>query len=127
MVLVAVVGEGQDTDSATGIEDTRYLDIAGVHKLNEVLHDDIDAILVEISVITEREEVELETLTLHHALPRDVADVDMAEIRLSGLGAEGSEFRTVERDQILVLWVLVGERLQHLRVVIIAVLRALVT
>ena len=112
MVLVAVVSEGQDTDSAAGIEDTGYLNIAGVHESDKVLHDDIDAILVEVTVVTEREEVEFEGLGFHHSFTGNIGDDDSSVIGLTGFGAEGSELRAVERHHIVVLLVEIYERFQ---------------
>ena len=59
MIGVAVVGEGLDGDAATGVEQADDLQIFGIHQLDEVLHDDVDAVLMEVAVVTEAEEVEL--------------------------------------------------------------------
>lgn len=35
------------------------LDVLGVHQTDQIVHDDIHAVLVEISVVTEAEQVQL--------------------------------------------------------------------
>ena len=70
----AIVGIGPDGDAATGREDAAHFEILWVHEPHEVLHDDVYAILMEVAVVAEGEEVELQTLRLHHALVGDVAD-----------------------------------------------------
>ena len=87
MLSVAVVGEGLDGDTATGIEQADNLKVFGIHQLDQVLHDDVDAVLMEVAVVAEAEEVELQALALHHQRARDIVDDDMSEIGLTGLGA----------------------------------------
>ena len=59
MVGVTIVGEGLDGDAATGVEQADDLQIFRIHQLDKVLHDDVDAVLMEVAVVTEAEEVEL--------------------------------------------------------------------
>ena len=106
---VGVVGEGVDADAASGGEDTRYLEVFGVHQFDQVFHDDVDAVFVEVAVVAEREKVEFERLGLHHLLSRDVGDVDCCEVRLPCLWAQRSELRTMESNQILVVRMFVYE------------------
>ena len=47
-----------DADTTTWGEDTRHLYIFRIHEADKVFHDDIDAILMEVAMITEREEIE---------------------------------------------------------------------
>jgi hypothetical protein len=122
MVVVGPVGKGENTYSAAWHEDARDLEILRFHEPNEILHDDVDAVLMEIAVVAEGEEIEFEALALDHPLAWDITDVDMSEIRLSGKGAEGREFRTVKGDQILVFGMLVLKGLENRRVVLVAVL-----
>ena len=63
--LAAIVGKGVDADAATRGEDARHLDIFGVHEADEVLHDDVDAVFVEIAMIAEAEEIKFQTLALY--------------------------------------------------------------
>lgn len=50
---LSVVGKGIDADAATRNEDASHLDVLGFHQADEVLHDDIDAVLVKAAVIAE--------------------------------------------------------------------------
>ena len=68
----SVVGIGVDADATAWGEETRYLDVFWIHETYEVLHDDVDTILVEVTMVAEGEEVELEALALHHATIRKV-------------------------------------------------------
>lgn len=52
-VRTAVVGVGMDGDAAARREFAPDLDILRIHELDEVLHDSVHAILVEIAVIAE--------------------------------------------------------------------------
>lgn len=126
MLRIGIVGKGIDADAAAGHEVTGDLEVFGIHEADQVLHDDIDAILVEIAVVAEGKEVELEALALDHPFPRDIGDIDMSEIGLPGLGAERRELGTIESDEVLILRVLIGKSLQHLGVILIAIVRALV-
>ena len=126
MLRIRIVGKGIDADAAAGHEPACHLYVLRIHQLYEVLHDNIHAVLVEITVVAEGEEVELETLALYHPFARDITDIDVSEIRLTGLRAERRELRAVKRHQIFILGVFVWESLQHLGIVVIAVFDALV-
>ena len=54
----AVVGVGTDGDAATGREETDDLDVFGFHQADKVFHDDVDTVLMEITVVAKGEEVE---------------------------------------------------------------------
>jgi hypothetical protein len=82
---------------------------------------------MEVAVVSEGEKVQFETFALHHPLPRDITDVNMSEIRLSCFGAECSELRAIERNEIFVLWVFVRESLQHGGIIVVAILHVLVS
>ena len=117
-VRAAVVGVGMDGDAATGREFAPDLDILRIHERDEILHDDVHAILVEIAVVAEREQVELQALALHHALIRHVVDVDRGEIGLACDRTEARELGTVELHEVIVFGMLVLEGLEHLGCVI---------
>ena len=123
---VAVVGERLDGDATTGVEQADDLQIFGVHQLDQVLHDDVDAVLMEIAVVAEAEEIEFQALALHHQGTRNIVDDQMSKIRLTSLGAQGGKLRAIQSHQILVLRMFVFKRLQHLRRIVVAVLRVLV-
>ena len=100
---VGIVGEGVDADAAARGEDARYLKVLRGHQFDQVFHDDVDTIFVEIAVVAEREEVEFERFGLHHLLPRNVGYIDGGEVGLPRLGAERGELGTMESNQILVV------------------------
>ena len=58
MLSIAIVGKGFDGDAATRIEQAYDLQILGIHQLDQVLHDDIHTVLMEVAVVTETEEIE---------------------------------------------------------------------
>lgn len=62
----SIVCIGINGDAAARGEDARNLDVLGIHQTDEVFHYNIDAILVESAVVAETEEIELQTLALHH-------------------------------------------------------------
>ena len=57
VVGVAVVGEGVDRYSSARGEDAFDFDVAGIHESDKVLHYNIDAVLMEVTVVSEAEEV----------------------------------------------------------------------
>lgn len=118
---LAVIAVGIDGDAAPGQELAPHLNVLGVQQADQVLHDDIDAVLVEIPVIAEGEEIELQALTLHQLLVRYIGDVDGGEVRLAGNGTQAGKLRAVELDEVIVVRVLVAERFQHGGVVVRAV------
>ena len=56
---LAVVGIRIDGQTAARQEFAPNLNIFRLHQLNKVLHDDVHAILMEITVITEAEQIQL--------------------------------------------------------------------
>lgn len=117
----SVVGKRVDADAAAGREESGDLNVFGVHKADEVLHDDIDDVLVEIAVVAEAHEVELQRLALDHPAARDVRDIDGRIVRLARDGAERRELRAVELDPVIIVRMTVLERLEDLRTVIVVV------
>ena len=104
-----------------------YFDIFRLHKLNKVIHNDVNAVLVEISVIAEAEQVELQGFALDHLYIGHIGNIDRRKIRLSGDGAKAGEFRAVELDKIVTVRVLVVKGFEHLRRVILRVFHILVS
>ena len=117
-----IVAEGKDADASPWGEVPKDLDVARVHQLDEILHDDIHTVLVEGTVIAEAEEVELEALALDHLHIRDIADVYGRIVGLPGDGAEASELRAVEAHPVIITLMLVGEGLEHLGGIVLSVL-----
>ena len=126
VVAVAIVGKRLDADAAAWVEQADDLDILGVHQLDQVLHNDVDAVLMEVAVVAETEEIELQTLALDHAHAGDVVDDDVAKVGLTRLGAQRGELGAIERHHIFILGVLVLEGLKHIGTVVKLILCALV-
>ena len=103
-----------DGNTSPGREETGNFDIAGLHQADEVLHDDVDTVLMKVAVVAEREEIEFETLALDHLLIGDIGDDDFCKIGLSGDGTQTCELRTVEFDPIVVVRVFVDKCFEHL-------------
>ena len=108
----AIVGVRVDADAAARCEDTCDLDVARVHETDEVLYYLVYAVLVEIAVIAEAEEVELEALRLHHPHVWDIRDAYLGEVGLTRDGAETGELRAVETHPVVVLLMAVLEGFQ---------------
>ena len=118
----AVVGEGIDADATTRGEEARDLNVLGVHESDEVFHDDVDAVLVEVAVIAEGEEVEFEAFALDHAAVGDVGDADLGEVGLARNGAQRGELRAVETYPVVVVGMSVLEGFQHFGGVVLPIL-----
>ena len=56
---LAIVGVWMDADATPWNEEACYLNIFRFHEADKVFHYDIDTILMEVPMITEREEIEL--------------------------------------------------------------------
>ena len=78
---------------------------------------------MEVAVVAEREKVKLQTLALYHLDIGDVADTYLGKVGLSCDRAQRREFGTVEAHPIIILLMLVGEGLQHLRRIVHLVFR----
>ena len=114
----SVVGVGIDGDAATWSKEAGDLDVFGSHQSDEVLHDDVYAVFVEVSMVSEAEKIELEALAFDHLHVRDIADAEFREVRLSCNRTEGGELRAVETHPVVIALVLVFECLQYLRSVV---------
>ncbi len=117
----AVIGVGIDGDAAARGKEARHLNVLGVHELDEILHDGVHAVLVEVSVAAETEQIQFQGLGFHHLHVRHVADADFRKVRLAGDGAQRGEFRAVETDPVVVVRMLVLKGFQHLGGVVLAV------
>jgi hypothetical protein len=115
----SVVGtrKREDCDSAPGGELADHLQIAGRKKAGQVVADLLDAVLMEITVISETKKVELQRLGLDHFLICEVIDENFGEVRLTGERAKGGEFGAHEGDPLEAPWVLVREGFEELWVV----------
>ena len=117
----AVIGVRIDGYPPSRDEQPCHFDVFRIHQLDEVLHDHVDAVLVETSVVAEAEEIELQALALDHPEVRDIGDAYLREVRLTGDRAQGREFGTVEAYPVVVVRMLVLKCFQHLGGVIILV------
>jgi len=106
-----------DADAATRDEQSDYLDVTGIHQLNKVVEDDVDHIFMEITVISEGEEIQLQALALHHFLIRDIQNLDFTEVGLAGDRAKRGELRAVELHPVVALRMTVFEGFEDLRCV----------
>ena len=114
----AVVGVRVDGDAAARSEKSGYLYVLGIHQFDEVLHDLVDTILMEIPVVAETEQVQFQALALDHPNVRDITDPDLGEVRLTSDRAQARELRAVEPHPVIVALMLVDERLQDLRSIV---------
>ena len=126
MLSVAIVGERLDGDASAGIEQSYDLQIFGIHQLDKVLHDDVHTVLVEVTMVAEAEEIEFQALALHHQRAGDIIYNKVSEIRLTRLGTQRGKLGAIQGHKVLVFRVFVLKRFQHLRRIIVAVLRVLI-
>lgn len=73
-----------DRDAAARREFAPYFDITRIHHFDQIVHDDVHAVFVEIPMVAEAEQIQLERLALNHLLIGDIGDIDRREIWLSG-------------------------------------------
>ena len=121
----SIIGVWIDADATTRSKQSDDLDILGVHQSDEVLHNSIDAVLMEVTMIAEREKIELQALRLDHALVRDIHDFNLGKVGLTRNGTERSKLRTVELYPIIVPCMFILEGLQHLGGVVLRVFHLL--
>ena len=99
---LAIVGIRPDADAATGCEDARHLNVLGLHQGDKVLHDDIDTVFMKVAVVAEAEEIELQTLALHHLDIGNVADANLCKVGLSCDRTQRCELGAVETHPVVV-------------------------
>lgn len=107
------IGVGVDGDTTTGREDSCNLNVPRIHELHEVIQNQIRTIFVESTVISETKEVQLKTLTLHHANIWNVRDDNLCKIGLVGDGTEAGKLGATEGDPIVSIGVGVFKCLKH--------------
>ena len=104
---LSVVGEGIYAYSATRGEYACHLYILGIHQSYEVLHYYVHAVFVEITVITEAEQIEFKTLALHHFLSRNILYTYLGKVGLPCNWAQRCKLRAVELHPKVVAGMLV--------------------
>ena len=118
---LSIVGIRPDADAATRREDARHLDVFRLHQRDEVFHDYVDTVFVEVAVVAETEEIEFQTFALHHAPGGNVADAYFGKVWLARDGAETRELWAVEAHPVVVVGMLVFKRFEHLRRVVLPI------
>ena len=118
----AVVAIGVNGEAASGEEFAPYFDVPGMEQFNQVGHDDIHTIFMEVAVISETEEVKLERFTFYHVLVRDIGNINGSKIRLAGFRAQAGKLGTVEFDEIIPVCMFIGNPFQQSRIVIVGIL-----
>ena len=91
-----VIAKGHNANAPARREVARHLDILRVHQTDQVIHDNVDTILVEGTMRAEAKEVELEALALNHTHVRDVLYIYSSEVRLPRDRAERCKLRALE-------------------------------
>ena len=118
----AVIAIRINGDPAARSKDARHLYIFGIHQLYQVFHDDIHAIFMKITVITETEQIQFQTLALHHFHIGKIGDTDLRKVGLSCNRTQTGKFGAVETYPIVVSGMLVHKGLQHFGSIILLVL-----
>ena len=114
----SVVGVRVDGDATAWGEEAGDFYVLGIHQLNKILHDLVDAILVEIPVVAKTEQVQFQALALDHPHVWNITDPYLCEVRLPRDRAQARELRAVEPHPVVIALMLVDERLQNLRSVV---------
>lgn len=123
----AVVGVRVDRDAAAWGEFAPDFNEARVHQLDQVVHDNVHAVLVEIPMITEAEQVELERLAFNHFDIGNIAYINRCKVGLTRNRAQAGELRAVEFYKIITVRMLVIKALQNTRIILKRILYMLVT
>ena len=118
----AVVAIGVNGEAASGEKFTPHFDVPGTEQLDQIGHDDIDAVFVEVAVVPEAEEVEFQRFTFYHVLVRDIGNINGSEIRLAGFRAQAGKFGAIEFDEIIPVCMFIGNPFQQSRIVIVGIL-----
>ena len=122
----AVIAVGINRYTAAREKFSPDLDIFRLHKPDEILHYDVHAVLVEIAVIAEAEQIKFQRFALDHFFSRNIGNIYRSEVRLTCYRAKTCELRTVELYEIIVIRVLVWKGLKNSRIVVEAVFGILV-
>ena len=124
--LHAVVAVGVDGEASAGEEFAPDFDVARIEEVDQIVHDDIYTVFMKVTMIAEAEEVELQGFTFYHEISGNVGDVDGGKIGLPGFGAQAGEFRTVEFDKIVAVFVFIGNSFQIVGVIVVFVAGVLI-
>ena len=120
---LTIVGVGPNTDTPARRKQSRHLDILGIHETDEVFHDDVYTVFMKVTVVAKAKQIELQALAFHHSLTGNVADAYLGKVGLARDGAQTGKLGAVEPHPIVVVWVLVFKRFEHLGGIIHTILR----
>ena len=121
----AVIAVWVDRQPASWKETAPHFDIPRIEELDQVIHDEIHTVFMEIAVVAVAEKIELQGLALYNEFVRDIGNVNRSKIGLARLRAEARKFRAVELDKIIPVRVGIGHRFQQGRIIIKGILRLL--
>lgn len=108
------VGKGVDGNSAPGVKDAEHLDVAGLHRRDQIIEDDVDHILMEVPPVAKPVQIKFERLGFDHLRIPDIADVDRGPVGLSGDRTEAGELQTFEERPVVALRMAVVEDFQNI-------------
>ena len=115
---LAVVGIRIDGQTAARQEFAPNLNILRLHQFDKILHNDIYAVFMEITVITEAEQVQLQRFAFYQTFVGHIRNIDSRKIRLSCHRTKAGKFRTVKFNPVIILRMLIREGFQNLRRII---------
>ena len=110
-----------NADTSAWGEEAYYFDVFGAHQADEVFHDDVHAVFMEVAVIAKAEKIELQAFAFHHALVRQIADAYFGKVGLPGDGAQTGEFGAIEAHPVIVVGVAVFESFEHFGSIVAAI------
>ena len=113
--MVAVWVDGK---AAAWQEFAPYFDVLWIEQVYQIVHDDVDAVFVEVAVVAEGKQIELEALAFHELLIRHIGNVDGGKVWLASDWAKAGEFWAVEFDKVVVFRMFVIEGFENVRGVI---------
>ena len=111
---LAIIGIRPNADATTRSKYSCYLDVLRLHQLDEILHDDVDTVLMEVAMVAETEEIKFQALALHHLHIRNVADANLSKVWLSRNRTKRCKLRAIESYPVVIARMLVDKSLQHL-------------
>ena len=109
----SVVAVRIQRNSAARKEPPPHLNVFGIQKGNQVLHDPVDDILMKVAMVAEGKQVKFQRLAFDNLFVRHVGNDDIGIIRLAGNGALAGKFRAVRLDKIVIVRMLVGKAFQQ--------------
>lgn len=113
----SVIAVRVDGEASARQEFSPHFNVFRFHKCYQVFHDDVDAVFVEGTVVSEGEKVEFEAFAFHHFYIRYIGNGDGRKVRLSRYGAKACKFGAVKFNEVVVVLVLVFKDFQDFRVV----------